>query len=115
MAGPHVAGAAALYLGAHPGASPQEVAKALVEAATAMSFDSRSPAALLNVMPDRLGTAPGPEPTDPATPAPETPVPGTPVPETPAPSRPPVVTPAPTPTPTPLPEKSGPRPVIIPG
>jgi len=35
MAAPHVAGAAALYLGAHPQARPAEVASALLKAATA--------------------------------------------------------------------------------
>ncbi|GAA3197887.1 hypothetical protein GCM10010486_79460 [Nonomuraea roseoviolacea subsp. carminata] len=34
MASPHVAGAAALYLGAHPGATPKQIADAIVAAAT---------------------------------------------------------------------------------
>jgi len=51
MASPHVAGAAALYLSAHPDASPAEVAAALTEAATAgaVSDVQGSPNLLLHV------------------------------------------------------------------
>lgn len=51
MASPHVAGAAALYLSAHPDASPAEVAAALTEAATAgaISDVQGSPNLLLHV------------------------------------------------------------------
>jgi subtilisin family serine protease len=51
MASPHVAGAAAVYLSAHPGASPAEVADALTGAATAgaISDVQGSPNLLLHV------------------------------------------------------------------
>lgn len=52
MAAPHAAGAAALYLGAHPQASPAEVGRALVAAAAHGRVSGRgagSPDRLLQV------------------------------------------------------------------
>jgi subtilisin family serine protease len=52
MASPHVAGAAALYLGNNPGASPSQVANALINASTSgkvTSAGSGSPNRLLYV------------------------------------------------------------------
>lgn len=54
MASPHVAGAAALYLGNNPGASPSQVATALIDASTSgkvTSAGSGSPNRLLYVGP----------------------------------------------------------------
>ncbi|WP_406001155.1 S8 family peptidase [Streptomyces sp. NBC_00829] len=42
MASPHVAGAAAVYLGAHKDATPEEVAKALIDGATADKITNAS-------------------------------------------------------------------------
>jgi len=118
MAGPHVAGAAALYLAAAPASSPAKVASALSDAALRIGFDSRSPSPLLNVQ--RLVPAPAPATPAPTTPAPTDPA--TPAPTdraTPAPTD--RATPAPTSGPTPPapgptpPPSYGPRPIIIPG
>lgn len=72
MASPHVAGAAALYLGSNPAASPATVASAVVNNATTgvlSSIGSGSPNRLLYV---GGGTTPppGPTPTPTATPPP---------------------------------------------
>ncbi|WP_432830301.1 S8 family serine peptidase [Dactylosporangium sp. CA-092794] len=98
MATPHVAGAAALYLAAHPAATPQQVRDALVNGAingAVKSGGSGSPNKLLyttNLNNDVTPTTPAtpapttPAPTTPATPAPTTPAPTTPAPTTPAPA-----------------------------
>jgi hypothetical protein len=66
MATPHVAGAAALYLSANPGASPAAVRTAVVTAATPGLVTSRgtgSPDLLLHTPPLSVGpTAPAPAP-----------------------------------------------------
>lgn len=51
MASPHVAGAAAVYLGNHPGASPSQVTSAIESAATygVVSYTSGTPNLLLDV------------------------------------------------------------------
>jgi subtilisin family serine protease len=75
MASPHVAGAAALYLQANPGASPQQARDALVNGATAnvvTGAGSGSPNRLLYTL--FFGGGPGPTPT-PAPPPTATPVP----------------------------------------
>lgn len=72
MASPHVAGAAALYLGNNPGASPSAVASALIGNATTgvlSGIGSGSPNRLLYV--GGGGGGPGPTPT----PVPPTPTP----------------------------------------
>ncbi|MFJ4275373.1 S8 family serine peptidase [Streptomyces coelicoflavus] len=66
MASPHVAGAAALYLSAHPGAAPQEVRDALVNGADQGEVGnpgSGSPNLLLNV--SGLGGDGEPQPGEP--------------------------------------------------
>lgn len=40
MAAPHVAGVAALYLSAHPNATPQEVKQVIIDGATQGKLDS---------------------------------------------------------------------------
>lgn len=63
MAAPHAAGAAALYLSSHPGASPAEVSQALMSNATAAALKglgSGSPNLLLYV--GNFGTAASPPP-----------------------------------------------------
>lgn len=75
MASPHVAGAAALYLQANPGASPSQVESAIESAAATnkISSVSGSPNLLLQTT---FGTTPTPTPTPtPTTPTP-TPTPG---------------------------------------
>lgn len=70
MAAPHVAGAAALYLGAHPQAKPAEVARALLQASVGdkVADAAGSPNRLLQVT--GLGDAPasGKPPADPPPP-----------------------------------------------
>lgn len=84
MASPAVAGAVALYLQRHPGAAPATVFAALQKAAVEESFESRSPALLLNVLPARLDTFPpapvvaSPPPPSPPPPAPVKPAPAAP-------------------------------------
>ncbi|MFC7406683.1 S8 family peptidase [Georgenia alba] len=63
MASPHVAGAAALYLEANPGATPEEVSAGMTDTATADVISnpgSGSPNLLLNSLFD--GSAPDPDP-----------------------------------------------------
>lgn len=86
MASPHVAGAAALYLQAHPTASPSEVTAALLSGATAnvlSGLGAGSPNRLLFVNP----SAPAPPP--PPAPAPAPPPPPPPPAPAPAPAPPP--------------------------
>ena len=73
MASPHVAGAAAVYLQANPGASPANVASALIAAATTGKVTSPgtgSPNRLLYIAPPGGGTDPGPTPTPSPSPSP---------------------------------------------
>ena len=94
MASPAVAGAAALYLGSHPSASPATVAQAIKGAATTGVITSpgvNSPNSLLYSWLDG-GPAPTPTPTPVMTPTP-----------TPTPVATPTPNPTPTPTPTPNP------------
>jgi subtilisin family serine protease len=73
MASPHVAGAAALYLGNNPGASPSTVGSALVNNATTgvlSSIGSGSPNRLLYVGGGGTTPPPGPTPTPSPTPPP---------------------------------------------
>jgi subtilisin family serine protease len=93
MASPHVAGAAALFLQANPGADPAAVRSGLYNLAT-KSMVTDSYTANNHLLYSRIGTTTLPTPTPSPTPAP-TPVP------TPAPT--PVATPTPTPSPTPYP------------
>jgi aqualysin 1 len=98
MAAPHVAGVAALYLEANPGASPSTVFNAIINGSTTgvlSSIGTGSPNRLLYSQ--LTGSAPAPT----ATPVPPTP---TPVPPTPTPV-PPTPTPVP-PTPTPPPSNA---------
>ncbi|GAA2579286.1 serine protease [Dactylosporangium fulvum] len=86
MATPHVAGAAALYLAAHPDATPAEVRDALVNGAVTgavKSPGSGSPNKLLYTGSFDSGTE-TPTTPDPTTPDPTTPAPTTPAPTTPA-------------------------------
>lgn len=82
MASPHVAGVAALYLQANPGASPSTVFNAVLNGATTgvlSSIGTGSPNRLLYSQ--LTGGSPAPTPTPTATPAPTaTPVPPTPTP-----------------------------------
>jgi aqualysin 1 len=87
MASPHVAGVAALYLQANPGASPAAVGNAIINNATTgrlSGIGSGSPNRLLYSL---FGSGPAPTPT-PVPPTP-TPVPPTPTPVPPTPTPPP--------------------------
>lgn len=53
MATPHVSGSVALFRAVHPSANPAQVRQAIVSAASPISFDSRSPLGLLDVIPTR--------------------------------------------------------------
>ncbi|KIZ01448.1 Extracellular serine proteinase [Monoraphidium neglectum] len=72
MATPHVAGAAALYLQAFPGAAPAAVKRALQSAALRASFDPSSAPYLALAIASRLrpSAAPAPTPSPTATPKP---------------------------------------------
>jgi serine protease len=75
MAAPHVAGAAALYLESHPGASPSEVSAAIVADATngaLTAVDSKSPNKLLHVNGSGGTVIPGAPATPPSTNTPPT-------------------------------------------
>jgi subtilisin family serine protease len=99
MAAPHVAGAAALVLGANPNADPAQVRSTLVGNATQGKVTNRlgSPNALLftGVQGQQQPTGNPGAPQDPAPPAPATPSPGN--------SPPPPATPDPGASPTPAP------------
>jgi len=100
MASPHVAGAAALYLAAHPGASSGEVAQALVANATSgvlTALGPGSPNLLLNTGFIGGGSAPPPQPP------PDT---------TSAPSPEPAPEPTPAPAPEPAPEPAPAEPLV---
>ena len=74
MAAPHVAGVAALVLQGTPTASPAQVARAVIDAATGgavTSIGSGSPNLLLFADPTTSAPAPIDEPTPPTEPAPE--------------------------------------------
>lgn len=83
MAAPHVAGAAAVYLQGNTGATPANVASALIAAATTGKVTSPgtgSPNRLLYIAPPGGGTDPNPTPTPTPTVTPtptSTPTPGT--------------------------------------
>ena len=51
QASPYVAGVVAMLLGTHPAATPAEVLSLLKNASVSITFDSRSPPALLQVGP----------------------------------------------------------------
>jgi serine protease len=70
MASPHVAGAAALYLSANPGATPAEVAAALTTSATTGVISGLGAGSPNRLLYTRLGSTPQPTPT---TPPPTTP------------------------------------------
>lgn len=74
MASPHVAGVAALYLDANPGASPSQVFNAVIDGATSgrlSGIGSGSPNLLLYSLLDSTPTpTPGPTPVPTATPTP---------------------------------------------
>ena len=126
MAGPHVAGVAALLRESRPTLSAPEVVAALEKAYADVRFDTRSVAKMVQVVrTDEPAPAPTPTPTPtPTVPPPPTATPPAPPPVStppkftfppiPWPTRPPRSTPAPTPSPKPpLPRR--PTPIVIPG
>ena len=118
MASPHVAGAAALYLENHPGATASEVANALVDSSTKgtlLNVGDGSPNSLLYTLSESDQPVLMPTPTQaPALPTQVTPDSppgqGPAVPPFRQPSQPhgPFATPTLTPTPTPVPPATGP-------